>query len=63
MAEISFIDNNSYDEKQRALYRRQIDTLNTFLEKGTITKAQYDKSYDCLKENFEKLFPGESLSV
>ena len=63
MEQITIENIISYDEKQRDLYRRQVETLNTFLAKGTISKAQYDRSFDCLNENFGKLFPGESLSV
>lgn len=38
------------DEKEtkftnRELYERQVETLKLFLEKGAITKAQFDKSY------------------
>ena len=32
------------EEKRRALYDRQVATLKTFLEHGTITQAQHDKS-------------------
>lgn len=35
------------EQKRRALYDRQVATLKTFLEHGTITQTQYDKSlYD-----------------
>ena len=33
------------DEKKRELFLNQKDTLDKFLERGAITKAQYDKSY------------------
>ena len=33
------------DEKKKALFLEQKKTLDTFLSKGAITKAQYDKSY------------------
>ena len=33
------------DEKKRELFLSQKDTLDKFLERGAITKAQYDKSY------------------
>ena len=34
----------SYEEKNRQLYLRQKSMLDTFLEKGAISKSQYDKS-------------------
>jgi hypothetical protein len=33
------------DDKKRALFLRQKDTLDTFLANGAISQAQYDKSY------------------
>ena len=33
------------DEKKRELFLHQKETLDTFLETGAITQAQYDKSY------------------
>ena len=33
------------DEKKKELFLNQKDTLDKFLERGAITKAQYDKSY------------------
>ncbi len=33
------------DEKKRELFLSQKKTLDIFLERGAITKAQYDKSY------------------
>ena len=35
---------NQTTDQKAELYRRQKELLNTFLEHGTITKAQYDKS-------------------
>ena len=32
------------EEKKRALYLRQKELLNTFLEHGAISRAKYDKS-------------------
>ena len=37
------------DEKKRELFLNQKDTLDKFLERGAITKAQYDKSYGDLE--------------
>ena len=34
----------SYAEKNRALYLKQKQTLDLFLERGAISKAQHDKS-------------------
>ena len=37
----------SYAEKNRALYLKQKQTLDLFLERGAISQAQHDKSlYD-----------------
>ena len=33
------------DKKKRELFLSQKDTLDKFLERGAITKAQYGKSY------------------
>ena len=33
------------DDKKRDLFLHQKETLDTFLETGAITQAQYDKSY------------------
>ena len=33
------------DEKKKSLFIEQKKTLDTFLRKGAITRAQYDKSY------------------
>lgn len=40
------------DEKARRdeLFRRQKELLDTFLANGAITRAQYDKSLNCLIE-------------
>lgn len=34
----------------KSLYKKQKDTLDKFLERGAITKEQYDKSLNTLKE-------------
>ena len=36
---------NMDNKKKRELFLNQKDTLDKFLERGAITKAQYDKSY------------------
>ena len=41
--EIDFSKLNK-EEKNRLLFERQKDLLDTFLSKGAITQAQYDKS-------------------
>lgn len=33
------------DEKKKSLFIEQKKTLDLFLERGAITRAQYDKSY------------------
>ena len=40
----------SYDEKNRQLFLHQKKTLDTFLEHGAISRAQYDKSLHDLIE-------------
>lgn len=39
----------SPEEKKKQLFLNQKATLDSFLERGAITKAQYDKSYGDLK--------------
>lgn len=41
-----------HDNKE--LYERQVETLKLFLEKGAITKAQFDKSYGDLTKKMKK---------
>ena len=41
------------EQKRRELYDRQVALLDTFLEHGTITQAQYDKSLHDLTEKME----------
>ena len=43
-------DSLSYAEKNRVLYERQKHMLEEFLEKGAISKAQYEKSLHDLTE-------------
>ena len=38
------------DEKKKELYLRQKELLDTFLNNGAITRAQYDKSFGDLTE-------------
>ena len=40
----------SYEEKNRRLFFRQKATLDMFLERGAISKAQHDKSLHDLEE-------------
>ena len=40
----------SPEEKKKELYLRQKRILDNFLERGAITKAQYDKSFGDLTE-------------
>ena len=39
----------SDEEKKKQLFLNQKATLDSFLERGAISKAQYDKSYGDLK--------------
>ena len=41
---------NSGDEKKKQLFLRQKELLDTFLERGAITEAQYNKSLGDLIE-------------
>lgn len=43
-------DNLTYAEKNKQLFLKQKQTLDMFLERGTISKAQYDKSLHDLME-------------
>jgi len=43
-------DGLSYDEKNRVLYEKQKELLDTFMEHGAISKAQHDKSLSDLTE-------------
>ena len=45
------------EDKRRQLYDRQVELLNTFLERNAISKAQYDKS---LHDLTEKMGYGET---
>ncbi len=38
-------ENLTAEEKKRKLYLEQKETLKTFLAHGTITQAQFDKSF------------------
>ncbi len=40
----------TYEEKQAWLFQQQKETLSRFLEHGTISKAQFDKSLHTLIE-------------
>ena len=38
----------SYEEKNRRLFRQQVELLKTFLEHHAISQEQYNKSYNDL---------------
>lgn len=40
----------SPEEKKQQLFLRQKATLDSFLERGAISQAQYDKSFNDMKE-------------
>lgn len=44
----------SYEEKNKLLYERQNHMLEEFLEKGAISRQQYDKSLHDLTEKMRK---------
>ena len=46
-------DSLSYEEKNKLLYERQKMMLAEFLEKGAISKAQYEKSLHDLTEKMK----------
>ena len=46
-------DSLSYKEKNRLLFERQKTMLEEFLEKGAISKPQYEKSMHDLIEKME----------
>lgn len=43
----------SYEEKNNTLFLRQKETLGRFLERGAISRAQYDKSLHDLIEKMK----------
>ena len=46
-------DSLTYEEKNHLLFERQKKMLEEFLEKGAISKAQYDKSLHDLTEKMK----------
>ena len=40
----------SREEKKKQLFLKQKDLLETFLQSGAISRAQYEKSYNDMKE-------------
>ena len=40
----------THDEKQRALFNKQKELLDTFLSHGAIDRRQYEKSLTCMAE-------------
>lgn len=40
----------SREEKKKQLFLKQKDLLETFLKSGAISRAQYEKSYNDMKE-------------
>ncbi len=48
--ENSALDRRTYAEKNKQLFLRQKQTLEMFLERGAISKAQHDKSLHDLIE-------------
>lgn len=50
MADTKEWERLSSEEKRIQLYLKQKETLDLFLKKGTISRAQYDKSFGDLTE-------------
>lgn len=48
-------DKLTHEEKNRELYERQKHMLGEFLEKGAISKEQYEKSLHDLTEKMESI--------
>ena len=48
-------DHMSREEKNHALYLRQVELLKTFLTHNAISQAQYDKSYRDLTEKIREM--------
>lgn len=46
-------DSLTYEEKNKLLFERQKKMLEEFLEKGAISKAQYEKSLHDLTEKMK----------
>ena len=49
----------TYEEKNRLLFLRQKKTLDMFLERGAISKAQHDKSLHDLIEKMSVTVDGK----
>ena len=52
---MKFVDDSGWEkltqeEKKRVLFQKQKEVLDDFLERGAITKAQYDKSLGDMKK-------------
>ena len=50
------------EEKNRILYQKQKELLATFLEKGAISKDQYEKSFHDLTEKMRAIINADSVS-
>ena len=50
------------EEKNRIIYQKQKELLATFLEKGAISKDQYEKSLHDLTEKMEAKLNADSVS-
>ena len=52
----------THEEKNRILYQKQKELLATFLEKGAISKGQYEKSLYDLTEKMGTIINADSVS-
>ncbi len=54
VAEKMAMPGSTHEEKNHLLYLTQKATLDSFLERGAISKAQYDKSLGDLREKMSE---------
>ncbi|MBE6584233.1 MAG: hypothetical protein E7649_04510 [Ruminococcaceae bacterium] len=51
--ENTVISANDSNERKKFLFLKQVETLNSFLQRGAISKAQYDVSFNGLITKME----------
>ena len=65
MGEVNTMDmwaTMTHEEKNCILYQKQKELLATFLEKGAISKEQYEKSFHDLTEKMGAKLNADSVS-
>lgn len=50
IAQLNNLNQYSHDQKQHILFLKQKETLDSFLKTGALSKENYDKSLQTLKE-------------